>query len=84
MKEAYLKATGYGLARAPASCTFALDPPRLLELEGDPDAAGWHFRQYRIKEAHIVSLALDAGTSSQISVSAASADLARLRAAVGN
>ena len=39
LKEAYLKATGYGLARALVSCVFALDPPLLLVSERYPDAA---------------------------------------------
>jgi len=84
LKEAYLKATACGLARAPVSCVFALDPPRLLKSECDPDPARWHLRLYRIEAAYMASLAYDAGASSRISVSAAPADLARLRAASGN
>jgi 4'-phosphopantetheinyl transferase len=59
LKEAYIKATGQGFARALDSFAFALDPPALRKLADSPeDAAGWQFEQFDVTPRHVISLAV--------------------------
>ena len=58
LKEAFLKATGYGLAQP--LHRFAVDVDRLGVAFDDPllgDPAAWHFAQYRVNAQHILGLA---------------------------
>lgn len=58
LREAYLKATGEGLARPLRSFSFKLDPPRV-----DEGIAGrrWHFAELRPSATHCLALAVLGG-----------------------
>lgn len=59
LKEAFIKATGEGLARDLASFWFTLPPPRIrFEPPGDDHPADWHFEQRVIAGCHLAAVGL--------------------------
>jgi 4'-phosphopantetheinyl transferase len=60
LKEAYLKATGTGLAGGLGRMSFVFDHDEDFHFEraDDADAARWQFRQYEIGAAHVLGLAV--------------------------
>jgi 4'-phosphopantetheinyl transferase len=68
LKEAFLKATGQGLAARLDSFAFSLDPVAIA-VAAPESAPAWHFVEFRPGPAH--SLALAAQSSGPISVDAA-------------
>lgn len=60
LKEAYLKATGTGLAGGLARMSFVFDEAGDFRFEraDDVDAARWQFRQYEIGAEHVLGLAV--------------------------
>lgn len=56
LKEAFVKATGEGLARPLDSFAFSLDPIRVDDHSGAAD--GWGFAQIRPRPDHVLSVAL--------------------------
>ena len=61
LKEAYLKATGFGFSQRLNSFAFEFEPLRVVFF--DPalgDATAWRFRQYPIGSRHMLALAWQA------------------------
>jgi 4'-phosphopantetheinyl transferase len=59
LKEAFIKATGEGLARDLASFWFTLPPPRIrFEPPGGDDPADWHFEQRVVAGSHLAAVGL--------------------------
>lgn len=60
LKEAYLKATGAGLAGGLSrmSFLFGTDEDLRFERADDADAARWQFRQYELGARHVLGLAV--------------------------
>lgn len=56
LKEAYVKATGEGIAAGLSSFAVTLDPPRLAFAPGDP--ARWRLMQWQPTPGHILAMAL--------------------------
>ena len=57
LKEAYLKATGTGLAGGLGSMSFVFDEAREIVASSAPtiaDAARWQFRQYEAGAEHVL------------------------------
>jgi 4'-phosphopantetheinyl transferase len=64
LKEAYIKATGMGLAQPLDAFAFGLDPLGVTFFDrtlGDPSA--WRFRQYEVGERHVLSVAWRQGAT---------------------
>jgi 4'-phosphopantetheinyl transferase len=64
LKEAYIKATGMGLAQPLDAFAFGLDPLSLTFFDralGDPSA--WRFRQYDVGERHLLAVAWRQGAT---------------------
>jgi 4'-phosphopantetheinyl transferase len=59
LKEAYLKATGQGLAAALDSFAFSLDPTRIVLGAPEADAA-WQFAEFQPSRRHSLALAVRA------------------------
>jgi 4'-phosphopantetheinyl transferase len=59
LKEAYLKATGAGIARGLGSMTFRIDDAGACTFEraADADASRWSFSQFEVGARHIVAIA---------------------------
>jgi 4'-phosphopantetheinyl transferase len=58
LKEAYIKATGEGLARPLNSFAFGLDPITFRTFAGNrDDIADWQFEQFDATPRHIIALA---------------------------
>lgn len=58
LKEAYIKATGEGLARSLRSFSFKLDP---LRIETGADVSGWRFAELRPAYDHFLAIAVFGG-----------------------
>jgi 4'-phosphopantetheinyl transferase len=59
LKEAFVKATGDGIALGIERVVFALDPPRLLRAPPESGApAAWRFLQLEPVPGHVLALAL--------------------------
>jgi 4'-phosphopantetheinyl transferase len=71
LKEAYLKATGRGLAAALDSFAFSLEPTRLALVESG-SAAAWQFAEFRPGLSHSVALAVHSPAPIRIDAAAVS------------
>jgi 4'-phosphopantetheinyl transferase len=71
LKEAYLKATGRGLAAALDSFAFSLDPTRLAFAEPGSTTA-WQFVEFRPDPSHSVALAVQSPAPIRIDAAAVS------------
>ncbi len=63
LKEAYLKATGVGIAAGLATVSFHFEGGGKCRFEcaADPDASRWQFQQYALAPDHVVALACPTG-----------------------
>jgi len=62
LKEAYLKATGAGIAAGLGSMSFVFDARGCrFERAADPDAPRWRFQQFALAPDHLVALACPPG-----------------------
>ncbi len=79
LKEAYIKATGKGLAQPLDSFAFTLDP---LAIHFDPgvveDPTRWMFRRFRPTPRHLMALALRHPRPDGMTVTASAVDADRL------
>lgn len=62
LKEAYMKATGFGMHLPLDSFAVALDPPRLLFGADTEQVSVWRFHVERILPHHTVALAIGRGS----------------------
>lgn len=59
LKEAYVKATGSGLAKALDSFAFTLNPPAIaFDAPRAAESSAWYFHHRQVTENHILALAM--------------------------
>lgn len=60
LKEAFLKGTGTGLSFPPDRFEVALEPPRLVRVDGEPEAASrWSLRTLHPEPGYVAALAFE-------------------------
>jgi 4'-phosphopantetheinyl transferase len=60
LKEAYMKASGRGLSLPMHRFEVALDPPRVVHVQGDPEAASrWHLETIHPEAGYAAALAVE-------------------------